>query len=134
MKVVFSCFISVVFSSYFWFVTVLYICVGCWIFVLFNIPGLYFFLFFNRVTKQDNIFWSFDISLIMSIEESYNWIFSVLNANDGYNFFFLWQGRYMDKNLYFSVGSTPLNVTLKYSCNTICSLKSPVYQAGSAVK
>lgn len=78
MQVVFSCFISVVFSSYFWFVTVLYICVGCWIFVLFNIPGLYFFLFFNRVTKQDNIFWSFDISLIMSIEESYNWIFSVL--------------------------------------------------------
>ena len=70
----------------------------------------------------------------MLIEESYNWSFSVLNASDGYNFFFLWQGTYMDKNLYFSVGSTALNATLKYSCNTICSLESPVYQAGSEVK
>ena len=48
----------------------------------------------------------------MSIEESYNWIFNVLNTSDAYNFF-LGQGTYIDKNLYFSVGSTSLNADVK---------------------
>ena len=48
----------------------------------------------------------------MSIEES-NWTFNVLDTSDAYNFFFLWQDTYIDKNLYFSVGSTSLNAAVK---------------------
>ena len=47
----------------------------------------------------------------MPIEESYNWIFNVLNTIDAY--IFLWQGTYIDKNLYFSVGSTSLDAAAK---------------------
>ena len=58
----------------------------------------------------------------MSIEEPYNWIFNVLNTSNAYNFFFLWQGTYIDtyhgiyidKNLYFSVGSTSVNAAVDY--------------------
>ena len=46
----------------------------------------------------------------------------------------MWQGTYIDKNWYFSVHSTSLNGTVKYSWNKICSLESPAFQAGSAVK
>ena len=70
----------------------------------------------------------------MSIEESYNWIFNDLNTSDTYNFFFLWQGTYIDKKNYFSIGSTSLNSAVKGSWNAICLLESAVFQAGSAVK
>ena len=52
----------------------------------------------------------------MTIEESYNWIFNVLNTSDVFNFFFLWQGTYIDNvYMYFSVGSTSLNTAVKKS-------------------
>ena len=41
----------------------------------FSISPYYFLLFFKRMTKQNDIFASFDTSLTMSIEVSYNWIF-----------------------------------------------------------
>ena len=82
-------------------------------FVIFDFPDYIFRGFFNRVTNQDNISRSFDASLTMPIEESYTWIFNALNTIDAYNFFFLWQGTYIDKNLYFSVGSTSLDAAAK---------------------
>ena len=73
-KLALSCFISLVFSSLFCLVSVLYICVECLSFLI--SPDYIFRIFFNRGTNQDNIFRSFDASLTMSIEESYNWIFN----------------------------------------------------------
>ena len=55
------------------------ICVGR---LYFSIFPDYFLLFFNRMTKQNDIFASFDTSLTMSNEASYNWFFSVLNTSD----------------------------------------------------
>ena len=49
----------------------------------------------------------------MSIEESHNWIFNASNASDAYNFFFLWQGTHIDKELCFSIGSSFLNMAVK---------------------
>ena len=69
----------------------------------------------------------------MSIEESHGWIFNASNTSDAYNFFFLWQGRYIDKDLYFSIGSTSLNTAVKQICNAICP-ESPVFQTGYSVK
>ena len=48
----------------------------------FSISPDYFLLFFNRITRQNDIFASFDESLTILIEVSYNWIFSVLNTSD----------------------------------------------------
>ena len=48
----------------------------------FSISPDYFLLLFNRVTKQNDIFASFETSLTMSTEVSHNWIFIVLNTSD----------------------------------------------------
>ena len=95
---------------------------------------MFFGVVFNRVSKQDKVFRSSDVSLTMPIEESYNWIFNFLNTCDAYNYFFVWQDTYIDKKLHFSVGRASLKEDVKESSNTIRSLESPVTQAGSIVK
>ena len=85
----------------------------CWMFVLFDFPDFFLEVFFSRVTIQDNISRSFDARLTISIEESHNWIFNASNTSHAYNFFFLWHGTYIYKDLCFSIDSTSLNTAVK---------------------
>ena len=67
----------------------------------FSISPDYFLLLFNRMTKQNDVFASFETSLTMSTEVSYNWIFSVLNTSDTITSSFYARYIYRQKFVFF---------------------------------